>query len=299
MQSKGHASINLKYVKCNICGADEYIVVYPSTVGDSPPLPDEYVSTAPRYGRYHDIVKCKHCGLVYMNPRDADIQALYTEAVDEEYIASRDDRLATFGELIKKIQQFKTSGRILDVGTYGGIFLSAALEAGYEAQGIEPSAWAVEHARRTTGAAVIQGTCETIEFGPDKFDLITMWDVIEHLEDPSLCLRRLRGRLKDDGLVFITTHDIGSLFARVMGKRYMWLMRFHLYHFSPATLEDMMSRAGYEQVKTWRFPKRFSLRYLLGRFGIKTKSPLLGRVVVPVNLGDFFCSAFRKKPDKA
>ena len=97
------------------------------------------------------------------------------------------------------------------------------------------------------------------------------------------------------GIVAVTTHDIGSLFARVMGRKYPWLMRFHLYHFTPTTLSAMLSRAGLKPVLTKYYSKRFSLKYFLSRLGIKVKGKLFEKISIPIYTGDMMLIVAEKK----
>lgn len=285
----------VKHVKCNLCGADDYSVMFPSTVGNTPPAVDDYVSTAPRYGEYHDIVKCHNCGLIYMNPVDSKITDLYGDVVDQAYLDSWEERAETFRRHLDVLRGFKPEGELLDIGCYAGIFLSEAARKGYSVTGVEPSKWASDFARNRTGAEVITGSWDTATIQKNAFDIVTLWDVIEHLEDPASCLAFVHDRLKPGGMVAVTTHDIGSLFARVMGRKYPWLMRFHLYHFTPTTLSAMLSRAGLKPVLTMYYSKRFSLKYFLSRFGIKVKGKLFEKISIPIYTGDMMLIVAEKK----
>lgn len=286
-------------VRCNLCGADDFDVIYPSTIGDTPPSAEEYTSTVNRYGSFNNIVQCRQCGLIYMNPRDAGTTALYKDVVDEEYLKTMRDRAKTFRNHLESVRKYKPGGDLLDIGCYAGIFLGEAEKKGYRTFGIEPSVWASGYARSNTGAEVVTGGCGNAHFGKESFDVVTLWDVIEHLEDPSACLSLVRDYLREDGITTITTHDIGSLFARLMGRRYPWLMRFHLYHFTPRTLSALLVKNGLQPVSITYYSKTFSLRYLLSRFGINMKAALLDKIRIPVNTGDMFMITARKKTGKA
>lgn len=81
---------------------------------------------------------------------------------------------------------------------------------------LEPSAWAATYARAKTGAEVLQGGCESANFAPGSFDIVTVWDVIEHFEDPALSLSKISRWLRKDGMIVVSTHNIRSLFARLL-----------------------------------------------------------------------------------
>ncbi len=282
-------------VKCNICGSDDYKIIYHSNVGITRPSVEDYTSTVNKYSVFNNIVKCKKCGLVYMNPRDVGVNELYKDVVDNAYLKTWQERSETFNEHLKVIAKYKPCGLLLDIGCYAGIFLDEAQKRGYQVTGIEPSTWASDYARKKTGATIINASCnEKLFFPTEEFDLVTLWDVVEHLDDPSLCLSNIYTYLKSDGIVVITTHDIGSIIAKLMGKRYPWLMRFHLYHFTPKTLSVLLLKNRLEVVLTRYYSKKFSIAYILSRAGIKAESALFKRIVIPVNTGDMFMVIAKK-----
>lgn len=280
----------MKYirVKCNSCGADSYTVLYNSNLKNSNPSVKEFTSTINEYATYNDIVKCNKCGLIYMNPRDEDVKNLYRDVVDEEYLNSWSERERTFKKHITWIKKYKKSGKILDIGCYAGIFPSVGEKFGFEVTGIEPSKWAVGYARKKTKSKLYQGSWKDIKFDDNSFDIVTIWDVIEHLEDPLGCLKTAYKWLRRDGVLMVTTHDINSLLAKIMGRKYPWLMRFHLYHFSPKTLLEMIKKSGFKDIKVTYYSKVFSLKYLLSRVGININSNLFSEICIPVWSGDMF-----------
>lgn len=281
-------------VICNLCGSDESKLIFPSTVNSSVEVAD-FVSTNTDYGRYHNIVQCRDCGLLYMNPRDVGIPDLYGDVEDEAYLETWEERAITFRSHLDLLKKIKASGKILDVGCYAGIFLDEAKKAGYEVAGIEPSRWASEYTRKKTGAEVWTGTCEKLSLPVAEFDVVTVWDVVEHFEDPASCFRALNPTLKPGGHILVTTHDIDSRAAKIFGKRYPWLMRFHLFHFSPKTLSEMLRRCGFEVISTEYYTKKFSIDYLLSRVGFGGWFPLLKKILVPVPTGDMFLIVAKKK----
>ena len=289
-------NMQFKNVPCNLCGADDYTVIYPSKLDYSTPTVLDYTSTVNKYGVFHNIVRCNQCQLLYMNPRDVNIKDLYKDVCDQSYLDSWDERIHTFKNHIKILKRYKFNPTILDMGCYVGIFMEEAKKAGFTVNGIEPSAWAVEYAHKRTGAPVTMGTCDDKQHFPaESFDIVTLWDVIEHLENPSACLNNVFTCLKQDGIVAVTTHDIGSLMARIMGPRYPWLMRFHLYHFTPKTLSALLRKNNIEPIYTTYYSKKFSLSYLLSRFGISTKSKIFKKINIPVYTHDMFMIIGQKK----
>lgn len=282
-------------VRCNLCGADDYTVVYDSTVSGTVPTVEDYTSTVKRYGRFHRLISCRACGLVYANPRDAGIKDFYRKVTDEAYLESWEERAVTFRKHLKILAEHKPErGRLLDLGCYAGIFLNEAKKDGYDVTGVEISEWAADYAKKKTQARVLSGSWDEVSFPEGSFDVVTMWDIVEHLEDPSACLKKVRGWLKEGGIIAISTHDIKGWFAGLMGRRYLWLMRFHIYHFEPKTLKEMLARNGFEVLSIKYYVKTVSLKYLLGKVGIRIFGRLLEKARGSFNTGDFFMVIARK-----
>ncbi len=316
----------MEYVTCNLCGADDYAPLYPSTLPDDPlpetdggdpgpdprPVdrhPESYACTSLGYGVHPSIVRCRRCGLVYANPRRPArlVEASYAEVVDELYLAEREGRILTFQRHLNPIEALVGPGsgrRLLDVGCHIGVFVEIAAARGWDAWGVEPSRWAAEQAR-ARGLQVVTGTLRDMTFDGEPFDVVTLWDVIEHLTDPAAELRQMRRALRPGGLLAIHTIDIESWLARLLRSRWPWLMEMHLYYFSRATLSALLARLGFQVVARYRQGRYLRLGYLASR--LAPYSPRVARVAgaaveglglsnhpLSVNLGDLFTIYARK-----
>lgn len=282
-------------VKCNICEGNDYVVLYKSNLKKSGPSVKEYTSTVNDYASYNDIVKCKKCGLVYMNPRDKNVNSLYKDVVDKDYIESWDERKNTFKKHLTEINKYKKNGKLLDIGCYAGIFPTLAREEGFDVTGIEPSKWAASYAADKSKSLIFQGSWSEIKLKKNSFDVITMWDVIEHLEDPLGCLKAAYSWIKKGGALAVTTHDINSIMAKIMGNKYPWLMRFHLYHFDSKSLARIIEKAGFKVDVKRTYSKMFSIRYLLERVGIRTRLNFFSKISIPIYTGDMMIIIATKK----
>ena len=300
----------MEHVRCNLCGSDDATVRYPSTIeqgedGDW----RAFRCTHSGYGHHHTIVQCQQCGLVYTDPRPdrRDIVETYQAVEDPLYLEEREGRVLTFEHHLKPLERLTgpPDGRpLLDVGCYTGVFVEIAARHGWDAWGVEPSRWAVEQAR-SQGLHVVQGTLETADLPPASFDVVTMWDVIEHVTDPRGTVQEAHRLLKPGGLLVVHTIDIDSLFARLMGARWPWLMEMHIYYFSRRTMRAMLEKCGFQVLSDRPQGRYLRLGYLMNR--VSALIPLLGRpaewlvtrlglrgLAVPVNLGDLFTAYARK-----
>jgi 2-polyprenyl-3-methyl-5-hydroxy-6-metoxy-1,4-benzoquinol methylase len=296
--------LTVEHVYCNLCGADDAAMRFPSTIeaGKSGDW-RAFRCTHSGYGRHHAIVQCRQCGLVYTDPRPdgADIIETYQAVEDPLYVEEREGRVLTFEHHLKPLEQLTgpPDGRqLLDVGAYTGVFVEIAARHGWDAWGVEPSRWAVERAR-TQGLQMVQGTLETAELPEATFDVVTVWDVIEHLTDPRGTLEQAHRLLSPGGLLVVHTIDIESPFARLMGARWPWLMEMHIYYFSRRTLRAMLEACDFRVLSDRPQGRYLRLGYLMNRVG--ALFPLAGRpaewlvtklglrgLAVPVNLGDLF-----------
>jgi len=294
----------MQYVACNLCGSTDTRLRFASTLIDDvvPRSPEAFRCTHSGYGRHHTIVKCRQCGLVYTNPRldGAQILDSYVAVEDPLYLEEREGRVLTFERHLRPLEKIKPPpGRLLDVGAYTGVFVEIAARHGWDAWGVEPSHWAVGEAR-ARGLQMLEGTLDSAELQSDAFDVVTMWDVIEHLTDPFRELQNAHRVLKPGGLLVVHTMDIDSLFARIMRSRWPWLMEMHIYFFSHRTLRAMLEKARFRTLGSKAQGRYLRLGYFATRVGALLGKPAgralgglvgwmrLSQVPIPINLGDLF-----------
>ena len=298
-------------MKCNFCGSWEADLLYPATLGEDSLANnmEHFRCTSANYGQHGDIVRCRWCGLVYTNLRQKEefIIKSYGEVVDQAYLEEWQGRLLTFKKNLRPLEKLvplADERKLLDVGCYVGIFLEVAEEAGWEAWGVEPCRWAAEEAWHR-GLKVEACTLQEANFPADFFDVVTMWDVIEHFADPLRELREVHRLLKKEGVLCIHTINIESPLAKLMGANWPWLMEMHLYYFSPETLSAMLRKAGFAPIKKMTQGRFLRLGYLISRLvpysqrlagGLGRLAGILGlgRVPMYVNFGDLFTLFARK-----
>jgi 2-polyprenyl-3-methyl-5-hydroxy-6-metoxy-1,4-benzoquinol methylase len=248
------------------------------------------------------IVRCADCGFVFTLPRLSPeaLRAMYqsdywkSDAAKDfgytDYLADEPLYVRTFRMRGRWIARHRPPpGRLLDVGCAAGFALTALREVGYDVFGVELSQPMSEVARRRIGADRIHcGTLDEIEqrrifAGP--FDVITLFDVVEHVEDPIALLACARRLLAPGGIVVLETQNVGSLFARILGVRWQhYKFQEHLYHFDPRTVRTLLSKAGLELVE-WsprRGGKHVSLGFLIERAG--RVHPILSALLKPLQV---------------
>jgi SAM-dependent methyltransferase len=206
----------------------------------------------------YGIEECPACGLVQLvpTPTPETLRALYEgdsyfggEAATgySEYEDQEQEYLATFREDVRRIREFVPSGRILEVGCGYGYFLQCALDAGYDAYGIDLSPAAVKWAQTRHPGRVFCGLLEEVpEIQDQKYDVIFGSHLIEHLTEPSEFLRQASRLLRPGGLVVMVTPNIKSLLSRVSGSRWVsFKIPEHVSYYDPGTITTLLNRTGY------------------------------------------------------
>jgi 2-polyprenyl-3-methyl-5-hydroxy-6-metoxy-1,4-benzoquinol methylase len=237
---------NLEHVSCASCGTDDTEALHTT---------DGLI-----------YVRCRSCGLVYVNPRPRpdDVQSVYEKAKPAAWFKrwtygfrkmssfkNLEDRLQRGEVILHEVERYRSGGRILDVGCNRGFILAPAAARGWEAHGIEVVPWVTQMVEREFGVKIYNQRLREIDppLRGKYFDAITMIDILEHLHEPLVDLREIHRILKDDGILLINTVDLGSAYARITG--YEWSMekpREHLYLFDRNTLSVLVEQAGFRIV---------------------------------------------------
>jgi len=297
-----------EHIRCNLCGADETETVYEAqhieaAVRD---LVDTYRASGDE--RLVDrLARCRACGLQFVSPRPVatEIVEAYSAGDDPNYVSQMAARERTFFGAVVRIEKLLPGrGRILDVGTAAGAFLSVARRREWQVEGCEPNQWLARWGSVRYGIPIRTGELFDQRFPPQSFDVVTLWDVIEHTPDPARVIRAANELIKPGGLLIINYPDIGSWLARMLGRRWPFLSSVHLYYFTRETMKSLLERHGFDVIMMRPHVQRLELDYLLSR-GAAVSAALsnsvravarllgLGRREVPYWIGQTFVAARR------
>lgn len=164
---------------------------------------------------------------------------------------------------IKLVQNYVSSGRLLDVGCALGGFLHAARSSGFNVSGVEPSKCAADNASCKLGIEVANCDLKSAGLAEESFDVITMWDTLEHLRDPNETLNEAWRLLQKDGLLFFSTGDASSSWARLTGRGWHLLTPpQHLYYYSPASISVLLKKSGFVYVENMHVGKYATLDFI-------------------------------------
>ncbi|CAN5591893.1 hypothetical protein BH10CYA1_BH10CYA1_10420 [soil metagenome] len=242
---------------CNLCNADHYELV---TTGRE----HEYDNTT---GDDFNVVRCKECGLVYLNPRPdiGELSTIYPVnyySYNQKVLRDQANPNSILHQLRyqgfqSKIQTSlslcKTESEqwsVLDIGCGDGHTLDLyARHPGVKTYGVDFNLAALELARNN-GHTVYQGSFESADLPNNHFDLVTATHVIEHVEDPRQFLIKVHHVLRSDGILWVETPNIGSIDAKWFRNKHWGAYHFprHWFFFSRQTLTKLATSTGFEPV---------------------------------------------------
>lgn len=216
-----------------------------------------------RYGQpsLFTLIRCRHCQHVMTSPRlqESELGALYSTYYPRKHVdvgELKNNALRSVMSLARLKRWWAGTDNqgqyavrpgelMLDVGCGSGLSLLEAKALGADVRGIE----ADPNVRRIAdelGLIIHIGSLLDDPFSEEKFDLVVLNQVIEHVPDPSLMLSCLRGRLKKGGRIVLVFPNINSLWCRLSGDRWInWHVPYHLHHFSRNGFERLTERMGY------------------------------------------------------
>lgn len=226
---------------CALCGSSDFDTIYTE--------------------RGHlGIVRCKKCDLIYSNPRAknssenyfGDVSVYYEEARLVFKGKKKHHRDRNYEYEINQIKKIIPTGRLLDIGSNMGFFLRKTREAGFEAEGVEPSSSLAQIAQREFKLKITNAFFEKAGFDSESFDVITMIDVLEHVNNPGELLTEAQKVLKKNGIMCIKVpngnYNILKLnLAKKSGRTKqhdIFNSYEHVVHYTNITMQKMMEANG-------------------------------------------------------
>ena len=217
----------------------------------------EIVGTRDRDASPLQVVMCSRCGLVWNDPRPSAeaLAAYYRDEYRQDYKGTLEPKprhtLRAVRVAIERCSQMKRDlpqeQPILDLGAGGGEVVYVLRQLGYEASGIEPNEGYARFARERLQVPVASGRWQEATIPPDSLGAVTLFHVMEHLDQPVDAARWVRKRLRPGGLFWIEVPNVEAV-CQAPSHRFH---RAHLYNFNPETLAELGRRAGFEVVRTF------------------------------------------------
>jgi len=280
---------------CRVCGSAETEVFIPRA-------PD-YISQD-----VFSVIRCRVCEACATIPLPPDLSRYYPSAYRAYGPLASAVLHSVYRSRVRSwAKMFGAPGKVLEVGCGTGIMLKAFRDAGWAAKGTERTAEAAEIGRTQYGLDIVSVGIESLPES-DAFDLILLFQVLEHMPNPKEIVEECFKRLKPGGMLVIGVPNIGSWQAKTGRAEWLHLdVPRHLVHFCPASLGSLLQSTGFEQiqigfqswehdpfgwVQTWEnkiLPRRNALvRYLSGMDKLDAQAGVaiaLGAALAPVGLG--------------
>ena len=236
-------------MKCNLCKSERGKLLYKAS---------DYPDT-----RGGAVVRCRNCGLVFRHwacnkvyetseERTADSPPDYPVRFDEK-------RRVTFSKIIEGIEPFRDNNRVLDVGSGEGHFLRLCSEKKWNVFGVETNSELVRICRNLHGIDVTKESFEEANLLEDSFDVVTFINVLEHMKDPCLALKKANRVIRPEGAILIrfpngALHVRGREVASMIYRMAKWAKHFDLftissYAFDRRSILSYLSRSGF--VRCW------------------------------------------------
>lgn len=274
---------------CPCCSKSEFRIVRESKrLGDS--ISVLHFSAASNAKLTHRLVVCKNCDLVFSNPipHEKEMLTAYTDNKEEIHSSEYSNRVKSFSRVINWLK-FKNlvspikKNYVVDVGCASGAFLLSAQNEGWEAVGYEPSKALSRIGREEFSLNIITGLFSDADFVNMKPDLITLWDVLEHISSPTKLLNQIQNSLRPQGLLVINIPLIDSFAAKSLKGFWPFYLDVHVLYFSRNTLINYLQRNGFRFLDSKPYWQTLSVGYLISRY---------------INLPGFLHSFLNKVPFK-
>jgi 2-polyprenyl-3-methyl-5-hydroxy-6-metoxy-1,4-benzoquinol methylase len=210
----------------------------------------------------YDIWRCGSCTVEFVSPQP-EKQFLQSFYADESFYQGRvygnylgdPQRRAFFHAAIENLEQStQGKGRLLDIGCGPGLFLDLARSRGWDVSGIELSRFAVEYATCNLHLPVTMCNLTEANIQPDSFDVVTLWDTVEHLDDPCATVKEIHRILRPGGKLFLTTGEVRNQYAWLLSKLYGLQVCWydppqHLFFFTRKSLVTLFQVTGFSQLR--------------------------------------------------
>ena len=209
---------------CPACGSGQILKTWPKC----------------RFDKNREIRWCKKCGFGWQYPLPTpDEIRNYYKNFSTYNIHGEDEKEKGFQKRIRQINKMVPKrGKLLDVGSGLGYFLKVAIKNGWRATGVEPQASAAEYCKNILGIDVYSGFVDDLEL--ESFDVVTLWDVLEHVHDPLNFLSRCIESLVPGGLLIFSVPNASGWPARIFKGKWRYSMYTHLNYFSMPYIYKMV-----------------------------------------------------------
>ena len=252
---------------------------------------------------YSDLLKCRNCGFIRANNKYYGIDSSklydpsYFSGLDYENYALEVTALQkNFKDRLNKIIRHKSHGHLLEIGCAFGYFLQIASK-NFRTYGVDLNHQITKLAKRNSpDSQIFTGDLTKIRFKKEFFDVICMFDTIEHLKNPGAYLTKVYALLKPGGIIVIETGDIGSWLARIQGDKWRLITPpTHLNYFSGVTLDRILVKNKFRIIEKSYVPFYRTMRQTIFRITRIDIPSWFSKLIFSVNTYDLLFVIARKQ----
>jgi len=241
-----------------------------------------------------EYIRCVNCGLICVRKKFdiRDLQKLYEgKNYFNGYLKNYKFLIKLFNKILKFIEKFKRTGKILDIGCGVGLLLYVAKKRNWIEFGLEPSKFASNFGKNKLKLNIINSDKLDI-FSDNFFDVIILNHVIEHIENPILILNQIYKKLEKNGILVIGVPNINGLFPRLQKENWSSLRpHSHFYQFTPKTLKFLLKKTGFKSIKYITENRTFSFKYKILNYILNNG---LNLILEKLKLGEAMLFIFKK-----
>lgn len=211
-----------------------------------------------------DLFFCKNCEIIFSEFCDVKFENNYIDVLDHLYIDQIDNKKKYFKNIIKKVSNIiNKNDDVMEIGSYYGAFGSEIINHVNSYTGLELSTHASKYSKDKFNLNVVnESIYKYFENNEKKFDIIFMFDVLEHLDDPNAILNLCSKNLKKDGRLICSTMNMDSIFAKVTGRYYPWIIPMHKFYFSNNSVKKFLNKNNLDLKEIITDVRIISLEYL-------------------------------------
>jgi SAM-dependent methyltransferase len=282
--------LSFEKTPCDWCGSNETRLIFTG--------PDLLLGLPGQFS----MVRCASCGLIRQDPRlkwDSLI-AYYTEEygpyekniAEEKSRFKQVDRRYGMWKRLRAIQQLKPLGKLLEIGCGTGIFLAEAQRTGrWELTAVEPNVEAAAYVEKNLHVPVFVDRFSEARLPLNNYDVIVMWNVLEHLDHPIGDLRHIHELLKEGGWLIFSIPNVESLDSKMFGPYWLgWELPRHLYLFPRKQMRQILDQIGFTRVR------ESCLAGNHASFGLSIEFALRGKNLQNRSLARLLLSLYRSLP---
>jgi 2-polyprenyl-3-methyl-5-hydroxy-6-metoxy-1,4-benzoquinol methylase len=235
-------------INCPVCGGNKSKKLFSVLHNQSTVLELLQLNTA---NKAVDIIVCEICSHRYMSPViNQELINRYYSVLNSEYYHNSKNNNQTHNHNFKEYQQYgkiikslKNTGKVLEIGCGNGYLLKTLEALGYDCNGVEPSPMASNYAKNKLGLNVENKFLSESSFCTQKFDVIILMDVVEHIIYMQNFMKEITSILNDGGIIFIGTGNISSLNAKIAGANWGYFLSWeHVSFFNKESMQYLLQK---------------------------------------------------------